>query len=263
MRKLLTGHAVRYNRRHHRHGHLFQNRYKSILCEEDPYLLELIRYIHLNPVRASLVKDIKSLHSYPRSGHSVLMGRRKYDWQDSDYVLGLFGATARAARKKYAEFVAKGFSQGRRPDLVGGGLIRSYGGWTSLKIIRSVGARLVSDERILGSSTFVEAVLKRANEAYEKKTLVSAKGLNLDKLIEKVTDYFDIDAKLIKSSSRQRIVARARSIVCYLAIDQLKLSGMDVAKKLNLSPSAASKLANRGRKENPIKEIEDHIYECK
>ncbi|MEE9302920.1 MAG: transposase [Thiotrichaceae bacterium] len=108
MRRLLTGYAQQFNRRHRRHGHLFQNRYKSILCEEDPYLLELVRYIHLNPVRVGLVTDVKALHSYPRSGHSVLMGRRKYDWQDADYVLGLFGKTRLTARKKYAEFVTKG-----------------------------------------------------------------------------------------------------------------------------------------------------------
>jgi REP element-mobilizing transposase RayT len=56
MRKLLTGYVVNFNRRHKRYGHLFQNRYKSIVCEDDPYLLELTRYIHLNPVRAGSLK---------------------------------------------------------------------------------------------------------------------------------------------------------------------------------------------------------------
>jgi putative transposase len=65
MRKLLTGYVVNFNRRHKRYGHLFQNRYKSIICEDDPYLLELIRYIHLNPLRAGIVKDIKRLSVYP------------------------------------------------------------------------------------------------------------------------------------------------------------------------------------------------------
>ena len=63
MRKLLTGYAVTFNRRYHRHGHVFQNRYKSILCEEDAYLQELVRYIHLNPLRAGLVKDLRELGS--------------------------------------------------------------------------------------------------------------------------------------------------------------------------------------------------------
>jgi len=77
MRRLMTGHAVTFNKRHKRSGHLFQNRYKSVICEEDPYLLELIRYIHLNPLRAKLVQDLKELDKYPWTGHSAILGRRK------------------------------------------------------------------------------------------------------------------------------------------------------------------------------------------
>ena len=58
MRRLLSGYAISYNRRHRRHGHLFQNRYKSIVCEEDPYFKELVRYIHLNPIRAKSVASL-------------------------------------------------------------------------------------------------------------------------------------------------------------------------------------------------------------
>ena len=75
MRRLMTGYAVTFNKRHKRSGHLFQNRYKSIVCEEDPYLLELIRYIHLNPLRAGLVNDLKQLDKYPWSGHSAVLGK--------------------------------------------------------------------------------------------------------------------------------------------------------------------------------------------
>jgi putative transposase len=71
MRRLLTGYAVTYNHRHLRHGQLFQNRYKSILCQEDSYLLELVRYIHLNPVRAKIVSDLNGLERYEYSVHIV------------------------------------------------------------------------------------------------------------------------------------------------------------------------------------------------
>ena len=77
MRRLLTGYAVTYNRRHRRHGHLFQNRYKSILCEEDPYLLELVRYLHLNPLRAKIVPDLDGLDSYRYAGHRVILEERR------------------------------------------------------------------------------------------------------------------------------------------------------------------------------------------
>ena len=64
MRKLLTWYAQYYNRRHRRTGHLFENRYKSILCDEEAYLLVLVRYIHLNPVRANIITTIKALDHY-------------------------------------------------------------------------------------------------------------------------------------------------------------------------------------------------------
>ena len=122
MKRLLTGYAVRFNRRHRRCGHLFQNRYKSILCQEDAYLLELVRYIHLNPLRAKLVSDLSELDRYRFGGHSVLMGKLKNDWQDADYVLKQFGNRAWQSRKWYRQFVQQGIEQGRRPELVGGGL---------------------------------------------------------------------------------------------------------------------------------------------
>ena len=105
MRRLLTGYAIYYNRRHRRWGHLFQNRYKSIICDEDPYFKELVRYIHLNPVRGNLVKSLSKLDCYRWSGHGAIMGKVKYDWQDRDYVLGWFGHKQGAARKAYRNFV--------------------------------------------------------------------------------------------------------------------------------------------------------------
>ncbi|MCP4297226.1 MAG: hypothetical protein GY786_16615 [Proteobacteria bacterium] len=105
------------------------------------------------------------------SCHSVIMGRVKLDWQDTNYVLSRFGDSVKEARKSYLRFVRKAIDQGRRPELVGGGLLRSIGGWSALKAIRGTETRVISDERILGSSGFVETVLKSANEAYERKTV--------------------------------------------------------------------------------------------
>lgn len=123
MRRLLTGHAVRFNRHHRRHGHLFQNRYKSILCQADAYLLELVRYIHLNPLRAKLVEDMDALARFPFSGHGVVMSKQKQPWQNIDRVLAYFGKQSAVARRKYRAFVAKGIAEGKRDDLTGGGLV--------------------------------------------------------------------------------------------------------------------------------------------
>jgi len=145
MRRLLTGYAVSFNRRYKRHGQLFQNRYKSIICQKDAYLKELVRYIHLNPLRAKIVSDICELNSYAYCGHSVLMDKKKRPWQDSGYVLSFFGKSLRESRKRYVQYVKSGIEQGRRPELVGGGLIRSLGGWQAVK-----NARFSGQDRIKG-----------------------------------------------------------------------------------------------------------------
>jgi putative transposase len=139
MRRLLTGYAVWFNRKYRRSGYLFQNRYKSIVCEEDAYLLELVRYIHLNPLRGLVVKSIKELDSYRWSGHGVLMGKNRSDWQEKEYVLRQFSTGKRKAIRAYRKFMEEGKELGRRPELVGGGLIRSLGGWSKVLSLRGEG----------------------------------------------------------------------------------------------------------------------------
>jgi len=169
MRGILTGYVVGFNRRHQRQGHLFQNRYKSIVCEEDPYLLELTRYIHLNPIRAGMAKTMKELGRYPWSGHSAIMGIVKREWQDTVEILRYFGE-GRGSVKRYAAFVEEGVTRGKRGDLVGGGLLRSVGGWSEVVSMRRRGMGMASDERILGSDGFVERVIAET-ERQERETL--------------------------------------------------------------------------------------------
>jgi putative transposase len=241
MRRLLTGYAVSFNRRHFRHGHLFQNRYKSILCEEDAYLKELVRYIHLNPLRAGLVEDLKELGSYPHSGHSVLMRKKKRDWQDRDYVLRYFGKGEREAKNSYLSFVSEGVGGGRRPELVGGGLLRSVGGWKGLKELRDSGEWVRGDERILGGSEFVERVLRESDEEWERKTLLRQRGVDLNRLLDRVADHFGVGIEDLKSVSKIPAIADARAILCYLAVRKLGLTSASIAKELGISPSAVSK----------------------
>jgi len=163
MRKLLTGYVVNFNRRHKRHGHLFQNRYKSIVCQEDTYLMELVRYIHLNLLRAGLVRDIEELNRSPWSGHSALMGYVRRDWQDTEYVLAFFG-DGQTGREEYLQFLEQGIDQGNRPELVGGGLIRSLGGWSEVVALRRRGQKRAPDPRILGDGEFVERVLSEVDD---------------------------------------------------------------------------------------------------
>jgi len=161
MRKLLTWYAQYYNRRHKRTGHLFENRYKSILCDEKNYLLALVRYIHLNPIRAGIIKTIEELDSYPWSGHRAVVGKAKYPWMDIESVLSQFGDTRRKAINEYRRFMHEGVDQGAVKELTGGGLIRSQGGWSQVLSMRRRGQAEDFDQRILGGGEFVNQILKK------------------------------------------------------------------------------------------------------
>jgi hypothetical protein len=248
MRRLLTGYAVYFNRRHHRHGHLFQNRYKSILCQEEPYFRQLVRYIHLNPLRANLVDSIKALDKYPFSGHSAVVGKVEAEWQQVDYVLGFFGKRKSDARKAYRHFVKQGVKHGRRPDLVGGGLIRSVGGWSALSALRDEGVHVKGDERILGDSDFVEAVLKEADEQLERRYRLQTEGFDLERVARRVAAVMDIPLELVWEQSRRPLVVNARDLLCYWASKELGMSKTDLAKKLNLTQPAVSFAVRRGEK---------------
>ena len=246
MRRLLTGYAISFNRRHHRHGHLFQNRYKSILCQEDTYLIELVRYIHLNPLRAGLVQDLKELDYYAYSGHSRLMAKIKDQWQDVVTVLALFGKQKYAARKQYRVFVEKGILDAKKPELTGGGLIRSAGGWGVLKSLRRINIHFKSDERILGDSDFVEKVLCDATEKMERRYRLEAMGYDFDTIVEIVSDIFKIEVMQILSPGKHPKRVMARSVLAYWSVRELGISGTKVGRRLSLSQSAISRAVQRG-----------------
>jgi putative transposase len=246
MRRLLTGHAVYFNRRHRRHGHLFQNRYNSILCQEEAYLHELVRYIHLNPLRAGLVDDMEGLNRYPYSGHSALVGKITREWQQVDYVLGFFNKRKAKAWKAYEQFVAKGVEQGRRPELTGGGLLRSVGGWAALASLRKGSDWVKSDERILGDSDFVTMVLRHADEQMETRYRLKSEGFELDDVAQRVADVMGLPVEVVWENSRRSPTVRSRSLLCYWASKELGLSMTEIANRLGLTQPAVSIAARRG-----------------
>ena len=211
MRRLMTGYAVSFNRRYKRIGHLFQNRYKSVICEEDPYLLELIHYIHLNPLRAKLVQDLKDLDKYSWTGHSAILGKRgnplvPYPSSNKkrenpekslaektiEDVLLRFGNKRGEAHRSYRQFVKNAIDQGRRPELQGGGLIRSAGGKKSDLLGRKKEEREKGDERVLGSGDFVNETLSKAGEEWESQTGIRP---SLEALINTVSEAFDLSSQ--------------------------------------------------------------------
>jgi len=246
MRKILTGYVVNFNRRHRRYGHLFQNRYKSIVCQQDRYLKELVRYIHLNLLRAGLVKDIIELSLSPWSGHSALMGKVKREWQNSEYVLSFFGQT-RYGRRNYQQYVQKGVALGRRPELVGGGLVRSLGGWSEVLALRGRGEKQRSDQRILGDSEFVRDVISGLDDLVKKNLRLSGRRINIVALAQRVCKKYNISMGELRSGSRRRDVAKARGSISWIAVRELGYSGADVARYLGVTNSCVTRLVASGQ----------------
>ncbi|GFO57640.1 hypothetical protein GMSM_46470 [Geomonas sp. Red276] len=235
MQRLLTGYAVTFNLRHRRCGHLFQNRYKSIACEEDTYLLELVRYIHLNPLRAGLVPSMPRLDSYKWCGHAGVMGLSLLPGQVLEDVLLLFDNDLKKARKKYHAFVVDGIPLGRRDELVGGGLQRH------LKLAGSNGFEPY-DERILGSGKFVEHVW------HETEATETAAGPleSLDTIMERVAAVFDSDLSSLLDGNKQKRYSDCRAVICFISTQKFGYRGIAVARKLAISKAAVVAATSRG-----------------
>jgi len=247
MRRLLTGYVVSFNRRYKRHGHLLQNRYKSIVCQEDTYFQELVRYIHLNPLRAGRVPHLGALNSYPYCGHSALMGKMKRPWQDVDYVLHSFGKRIGNARKGYLAYVEAGVAQGRRRDLIGGGLVRSLGGWAGVEKLRLRGQEHIkSDERILGDSDFVDSLLAQAEEHYTRQCQLQRRGYGLKQIAERVAEIYRVDAGKVIAKGRQQQLVNAWSLFCFWAVRELEIPLTELARRLEMSPPAIGYGVQRG-----------------
>jgi len=210
--------------------------------------LELVRYIHLNPIRAKIVEGIQSLDKFPFTGHSVIIGKNKNDWQDIEYVLQLFGNTTSRARRNYRSYIVEGISQGKRDDLMGGGLIRSSGGWANVKAMRKENTFQHSDERILGDTNFVERVLSTTQEQLERRYQLQAQGFDLNRVAQRVADVLAIDPSEIWKPGKNRLRVKAKSLLCYWASRELEISMAELSRKLHMSPAAISLSVKRGEK---------------
>jgi hypothetical protein len=176
------------------------------------------------------------------------MGKRKAEWQDVNKVLGLFNRKVSLAREQYHDFIVKGIEMGRRPDLIGGGLIRSAGGWQAVKALGRKRIHLKGDERILGDSDFVLKVLHEQNERMDKRFRMRKQGYDIEKIIERVSDLFSLSKQDILNPSRQRQRVMARSVLCYWAIRELGMSGSELSHILGLNQSSVSRAVGRGEK---------------
>jgi hypothetical protein len=177
----------------------------------------------------------------------VFMSNQKRAWQETGYVLSVFGGSPAVGRRSYAAYVKAGSRQGRRPELIGGGLIRSLGGWAASKKLRLKGQdRLKGDERILGDSDFVTSILAEANENLDRYYELKSQGYTIERVEKRVMEIFGVQKEVIYSKGRRKIQVAARSLLCYWSVRELGFTATELAKRLGMTQPAVSYAVSRG-----------------
>jgi REP element-mobilizing transposase RayT/DNA-binding transcriptional ArsR family regulator len=230
MSRVNTGYARRFNLRHLRSGHLFENRYGSLLVDDDAYLRRLVRYVHLNPLRAGLVSSLEALAHYPWTGHAALMGEAR-PFQAVDEVLRWFAPDPELARKRLVAWMREGLVEGRdapersRPDGVPPAVRR--------------GAVLLPEP------SFRPAVTALA-EPMPSPLRRRALGWTLDRLIEWLCAETGANPAQLRNGARTRVETRARAAIGHLATRELDCSVLEVSRATGVSHGAMSRSLRRG-----------------
>lgn len=191
------------------------------------------------------MNNLPELDRYPWCGHAVLMGRIKNDWQDRDYVLSWFGKREGKARGAYRRYLSEGIDQGRRPEMVGGGLVRSYGGWSAVLSLRRSQERIRGDQRILGTGDFVERVLTESREPLHRRFSDAERSKRVETIIEEECQKRKIELRELRMGSRRGEIPRVRSGIAQQLVKTLGMSLAEVARILGVSTSAISKILGR------------------
>jgi hypothetical protein len=209
------------------------------VCEEDAYLLELVRYIHLNAIRAGLVKDMEGLDRYRWSGHSVLMGSENRPWQAREEVLSYFGAREGVAQRRYRRFVIEGIGLGKRQELSTG-----RGARDRVKVGEEGSEG--GDSRILGRGHFVEEVLAGAERIARERIQLRRRLVDVEELLGFIGKELGVTREEILGGGRRREVSKARSIFCYVCLRRLGLTGRQLSEALQMSPGGVHFASVRG-----------------
>jgi len=225
MQNLSFRHTRWINWREKRTGHLFQGRYKAVLVDGDSYLLELVRYIHLNPVRSGMVDNPED---YPWSGHRAYLGKELLPWLTTDWLLGQFGKSEMKAHTAYREFVFEGLGEEHRPEFHGG----------------------KEDKRLLGDDNFMDKCLARHGD----KQLF----LTMRAIVDTVCKAYNLDEFTLRNPSQQRNVSEARAVVGWLARElccgTLSEVGKSVNRDVGSVSSAVRRLSYRMEEDMELKE---------
>ncbi len=214
MQSLQFTYTQYYNRRYHKSGHLFQGRYQAILCDRNAYLLELVRYLHLNPAR---VRKPSDPWRYRWSSHGVYLGKSSPVRVSTNIVLQLFHKQVGPARDAYREFLKEGLGQGHRAEYYD-----------------------TIDQRFLGDEQFLEDI-ERKTEAKHEISAESPK-VPFSQLLPAVASTTGITETSLIQRGKSGDRGKARAFLVFVAHEWSGLSMKTIANHLNRDPSLISRL---------------------
>jgi hypothetical protein len=266
MQRLLTGHAIVFNRTHGRCGHLFQNRFKSILVEEDAYLQTLIGYVHLNPVRAGVVADVTALAGYPWSGHRGMLGLGARPWHATADALAAFGADPSTARRAY-EGLVRAAAGGTCEPLESGGWVDSHGAWRHITPLRRGREAWVRGERVLGGSGFVAAARQRLpapGRAATPRAAIEPGRFT----VEQAAARLGVTTAELRGVNRRAGVVAARTALAVVLVKEHGLSLTEVARCLHTSRWSVRRALARAQRatdadDRRLAELIAQLAECR
>ena len=245
MHRLLTGYAVVYNNETERNGHVFQGRYKSILVQEDEYFLKLVRYIHLNPLKAGIVRIPEELDSYIWSGHLDIIGMRNTSWMDSGYVLDYFTDSVSNPEENYRLALLDDINNSSSRELLHGSYIIGADGLQDPKG-NDCQSQWKNGYRVLGDRNFALDVLSRLKEGGAVIRSRSDVHIEVDSIMERVSKEFNISIKAIRGRGRSPVLADVRALIAFAYSRELGLSQTDIARQLNMTQTGVSSAIKRG-----------------
>jgi putative transposase len=196
-----------------RTGHVFQGRFKALLLDADAYLLELVRYVHLNPVRAGIVR---APEDYPWSGHRAYLGREFLPWLTTEFVLGVLGRTSKSGREAYRDFIADGMDEQKRGEFYSGSC----------------------EGRILGDDIFADNALCKANQHHSP-------GWTVSEVVATVYNRYGITEQQLKDQGKGRPFGKARALAAVIVLETPHLSLTALGMPVDRDVSALSKAAQR------------------
>lgn len=228
--KILQGinqtYTMYFNRRYRTVGHLFQGRYKAILCDRDNYLLALLKYVHYNPIRAEIVER---LDAYPWSSHHAYTGKNNLlDLVDTDQILMMFSESKGSARKRYQTFIDDG------------------------DIMKKDEVYTTIDQRLQGDDGFVDRVLEKYDG--EVKRELRMKEYALPQIAKAVGKHYGVTLRDLRSAAKQQRVMQGRRAFSLVA-REYGYKGKEIAEYLFKEPSSVTKYVRSEGIKSEVKKL--------